>query len=49
MFDDFVSFVKDIYGTSDHIPLHAPIFDGNEKNTSLKQLTQHLYPVLVSL
>jgi len=38
MFDDFVSFVKDIYGTSNHIPLHAPIFNGNEKKYILETI-----------
>lgn len=28
-----VSFIRDIYQTNDFIPLHAPTFNGNEKNT----------------
>ena len=31
MFDDFVNFVRDLYSTKDLIPLHAPHFNGNEK------------------
>ena len=38
MFDDFVSFVQDMYGTSDLIPLHAPKFNGNEKKYILKTI-----------
>ncbi|MFA5984397.1 MAG: LegC family aminotransferase [Methylococcaceae bacterium] len=31
MFDDFIHLVKDIYPNQDFIPLHAPRFNGNEK------------------
>ena len=31
MFDDFVDFVRDIYGKEGVIPLHEPLFIGNEK------------------
>ncbi len=31
MFDDFVRFVRELYSTSDFIPLHRPYFIGNEK------------------
>jgi perosamine synthetase len=31
MFDDVVNFVRDIYGKEGVIPLHAPLFVGNEK------------------
>jgi len=31
MFDEFVSFVRSLYGTSDFIALHEPRFWGNEK------------------
>ena len=31
MFENFIHFVKDIYGTNELIPLHAPQFNGNEK------------------
>lgn len=31
MYNDFVTFVRSIYNTSDFIPLHAPYFGGNEK------------------
>jgi len=31
MFDGFVNFVRELYGTSDFIPLHEPLFIGNEK------------------
>ncbi len=31
MFEDFVSFVRDLYSTNNFIPLHAPQFQGNEK------------------
>lgn len=32
MIDSFVSFVRNYYNTSEFIPLHAPVFQGNEKN-----------------
>ena len=38
MFEDFISFVRDLYGTNDHIPLHEPRFIGNEKNYLLDTL-----------
>ncbi len=31
MFDGFIDFVREIYGTNDFIPLHEPRFSGNEK------------------
>lgn len=31
MFDDFIDFVRELYGTNDFIPLHEPHFTGNEK------------------
>lgn len=31
MFEDFVLFVRDLYGTKEFIPLHEPRFIGNEK------------------
>ena len=31
MFENFVTFVRDLYQTSDFIPLHEPNFKGNEK------------------
>lgn len=31
MFDRFIRFVQELYGTSDFIPLHEPRFIGNEK------------------
>jgi len=31
MYKDFIRFVRDIYQTDDFIPLHAPLFAGNEK------------------
>ncbi len=30
-FKDIVKFIRQIYGTEDFIPLHAPVFRGNEK------------------
>ena len=38
MFDDFVSFVQDMYETSEFIPLHAPKFNGNEKKYVLEAI-----------
>ncbi|NOX49776.1 MAG: LegC family aminotransferase [Gammaproteobacteria bacterium] len=32
MFERFLEFVRSIYGTKEFIPLHAPVFVGNEKN-----------------
>ena len=31
MFDDVVNFVRTLYGQKGNIPLHSPIFIGNEK------------------
>lgn len=31
MFDDFIKLVREIYQTDDNIPLHEPVFQGNEK------------------
>ena len=31
MFEDFIDFVKEIYGDNKVIPLHEPLFLGNEK------------------
>lgn len=36
MYKEFVEFVRDIYGTNNQIPLHAPVFRGNEKNYLLR-------------
>ena len=38
MLDDFVNFVRDLYGTRDFIPLHAPKFCGNEKKYLLETI-----------
>lgn len=38
MFDDFVHFVQDLYGTKEFIPLHAPKFNGNEKKYLLQTI-----------
>ena len=31
MYEDIVAFIHELYGTKDTVPLHAPIFAGNEK------------------
>ena len=31
MFGEVISFIKDKFGTNDFIPLHAPVFAGNER------------------
>jgi len=31
MFHEFITFVRELYDTSDYIPLHRPAFHGNEK------------------
>ena len=31
MYDDFISFIKEVYPSKNFIPLHEPIFIGNEK------------------
>ena len=31
MYENLVSFVRELYSTKDFIPLHAPQFHGNEK------------------
>lgn len=38
MYENFVHFVRDFYGTSDFIPLHAPTFRGNEKKYLLETI-----------
>lgn len=38
MFDDFVRFVRDLYGTQGFIPLHEPRFSGNEKQYLLETI-----------
>ena len=32
MFDEFINFVRDIYGTKKNIALHEPKFIGKENN-----------------
>jgi perosamine synthetase len=44
MFNDFINFVRKIYGTKKNIPLHEPKFIGNEK----KYLNQCIDTTLVS-
>ena len=39
MFKDFVKFVRDLYGTKGHIPLHAPQFIGDEKDYVLDTIS----------
>jgi dTDP-4-amino-4,6-dideoxygalactose transaminase len=31
MFNEVISFIKDKFGTNDFIPLHVPVFSGNER------------------
>jgi len=38
MFDNFVNFARDLYSTTDLIPLHAPQFQGNEKEYILETI-----------
>jgi aminotransferase in exopolysaccharide biosynthesis len=38
MFNDFIHFVRDIYGTDGFIPLHEPKFNGNEKKYLLEAI-----------
>lgn len=38
MFNEFVQFVRDLYKTNGQIPLHAPVFIGNEKKYLLKTI-----------
>ena len=44
MFNDFIDFVKETYGTKQNIPLHEPKFTGNEK----KYLNQCIDTTFVS-
>ncbi|PIQ47518.1 MAG: aminotransferase DegT [Cytophagales bacterium CG12_big_fil_rev_8_21_14_0_65_40_12] len=37
-FNEFVSFVRNLYSTSDFLPLHVPIFNGNEKKYILETI-----------
>ena len=36
LFEEFIKFVQELYGTTDFIPLHAPQFRGNEKKYLLE-------------
>jgi len=38
MFSNFIDFVRDLYGSNDFIPLHAPVFAGNEKEYLLETI-----------
>ncbi|MBT5400211.1 aminotransferase DegT, partial [bacterium] len=38
MFDDFIRFVQELYGTKELIPLHSPRFNGNEKKYLLETI-----------
>lgn len=38
MFEDFIQFVRELYGTNDFIPLHEPRFLGNEKRYLLETI-----------
>ena len=31
MFNEVISFIEDKFGTNDFIPLHVPVFSGNER------------------
>ena len=44
---DFIEFVKSevLYNTNEFIPLHPPVFRGNEKNISTTVLMLLLYRV----
>jgi perosamine synthetase len=44
MFNEFINFVREIYGTKKNIPLHEPKFIGNEK----KYLNQCINSTFVS-
>jgi aminotransferase in exopolysaccharide biosynthesis len=38
MFDNFISYMRDLYSTKKSIPLHAPKFNGNEKKYILSAI-----------
>ena len=38
MFNNFIEFVRDMYGTKGEIPLHAPQFNSNEKKYLLETI-----------
>jgi len=38
MYNEFVKFVQELYGTTEFIPLHAPQFRGNEKKYLLESI-----------
>jgi aminotransferase in exopolysaccharide biosynthesis len=38
MFDDFINFVREIYGTNGFVPLHEPRFLGNEKQRVIEAI-----------
>jgi len=38
LFEEFVEFIQELYGTTEYIPLHAPQFIGNEKKYLLEAI-----------
>jgi len=38
MFENIVAFIRGLFGTSEFIPLHAPVFKGNEKKYVLETI-----------
>lgn len=38
MYDDVIHFIRDLYKTNDVIPLHQPLFNGNEKKYVLETI-----------
>lgn len=49
MYNDITTFIHNLFGTDEFVPLHAPLFIGNEKNTLQNVLILLLSRVWASL
>lgn len=49
MYNDITTFIHSLFGTDEFVPLHAPLFIGNEKNTLQNALILLLSRVWASL
>lgn len=49
MYNDITTFIHSLFGTDEFVPLHAPLFIGNEKNTLQNVLILLLSRVWASL
>lgn len=49
MYNNITTFIHNLFGTDEFVPLHAPLFIGNEKNTLQNALILLLSRVWASL